>query len=151
MNIQKILLPILSLGTAALLTFGVLTPAFAQLKANADAQSNCAKVKIPKNQELEIDVDTETGFVHIGYHDEHGQQKETVLNFKEGENGFDGCTPDAKRVLAHVKEDVEKHDAEMCTDMREIAKGNRPLPERADIKPTLEDVKTYVDKKCKDK
>ena len=142
----------ISLGaflTALLLTFGVLTPALAQLKANNDARSNCAHARIPKNQELEIDVDPETGFVTVGYADENGLHKEALFNFKSKE-GFDGCTAVAKRILTQVKEDVKKHDAELCVDMKEIAKGNRPLPERADIKPTLDDVKNYVDKKCRD-
>ena len=147
MTSHKLILSISAFATAVLLTFGVLTPVFAQLKAASDARSNCANARIPKNQELEIDVDPESGFVTVGYFDEQGQQREALFNYKSKDD-FNGCTADAKRILGHIKEDVEKHDAELCTDMKEIAKGNRPLPERADIKPTLDDVQSYIGKKC---
>ena len=65
-------------------------------------KANCADVKIPIGQELDISADPETGLATIGYADEGGQLQQVVLYYKSTD-GFAGCSEDAKRVLSQIQ------------------------------------------------
>ena len=66
-------------------------------------KANCVDVKIPRGQELDISADPETGLVTIGYTDENALPQEVVLYY-HADDGFAGCSEDARRVLLQIKE-----------------------------------------------
>src|SRR3712207_3267667 len=68
---------------------------------------DCANVKIPKGQELDISADPAAGLVTVGYHDEAGNPQEVVLSLRSNDN-FAGCSEDARRILTDLTLEIER-------------------------------------------
>lgn len=142
---EKIIL-VISLGTALVLTFFVVSPALAQLKQSVDTKANCTAAKFPQGQELDIVSNPDTGLVTVGYK-ENGIKMETLLDYKDT-SGFAGCSTDAKDLLGRVKQYANKINTDTCLELADIVSGNKPIPVLEAGKFDTIAAKNYIKKHC---
>jgi hypothetical protein len=136
-----------SFVTALALSLAVISPVLASVQKNAEAQSNCANLKYPAGQEVTVLADSDAGTVQIGYTDETGAQKQTLLNFKSND-GYIGCSPQAKTLMVNVNDDQDKYNSDMCKEMTDVVEGRQPMPEMDGKQPTMEAAKTFQQAIC---
>ncbi|MEK7071265.1 MAG: hypothetical protein AAB966_05665 [Patescibacteria group bacterium] len=103
--------------------------------------------KYPKDQELTILTNPDTGIITIGYMDENGQPKESQLSYKS-KDGFVGCSAQAARILSDVKTYQDKYNSDKCTEITEIVEGERPMLEMDGKRPTMNNARIYQKQVC---
>ena len=150
MTLNKIISGVLAFMTAFVLMFTVVTPTLAQVKMVRDTHKNCISAKFSKEKELRVSVDSESGFVTVEDVDENGSPMETLLNFKgeDKKNSFIGCSEDSRKLLSEINKIEAKYNSDICSQMKDVLNGKKPLPIMGDVKPTMDDVKIYIKSSC---
>ena len=136
-----------AIASAFVLALVIISPALANIKLEVDTRANCVNLQYPKEQELTILTNPDTGIVTIGYVDRNGQSKESQLNYKS-KDGFVGCSSQAIRILSDVKAYQDKHNADMCEEITQVVNGKQPMPERDGKRPTMDAAKIYQKQVC---
>lgn len=146
-NLKNILTLSFSFTTAILLLVMLIVPAITNAKQNMDTLVNCINANIPMGQELNIFTDSDTGIITISYVDGVGQEQVTYFNFKQNTNK---CSESAKSIINDVKEGYDKHETDICNEIRDVIVGKKQMPERDGYKPSMNAAKQYIKTQCKD-
>lgn len=136
-----------SLISALTLTVAVISPALASAQQSIVTQTNCANLQYPAMEEPTIITDTESGVVSVSYTDVTGAEKQTQLNFKSND-GFVGCSSQAKRILTDVKAHQAKYNADMCDEVTAVVEGRRAMPEMDGKRPSEAAAKIFQKQIC---
>lgn len=134
-----------ALGTSLFLSLTVISPAFASVQQDIQAQKNCANLKYDINKEVRVLGDSDAGTVSLSYTDDIGVPQDTWLDLKGDSTN---CSPQARKLIATVKASQDKYNSDMCNEATAIVEGREPLPEMDGKKPTIEATKVYQKAIC---
>lgn len=136
-----------ALATAVYLSFMVVTPAVADFGLKRELATNCANLSFSQGVERNTLLDPDNGIVYVQWSD-----KGNELNIRipyEPQNGFQGCSQEAKTLLSSVREAYEKQVSDSCVDFKAIISGTKPLPEKNGIKANIQGAINFVNQYCK--
>lgn len=137
----------LSLITALYLSFSAITPAVANLRIERELPQNCSNFNLQQGIERSILLNPDNRAVYVRWF-ANGGEFDTRLPYNP-QNGFSGCSQEAKILLSQVQEVYEKQVADSCADFKAIINGNKSLPEKNGRKANIQGAINFVDQYCK--
>jgi hypothetical protein len=120
-------------------------PTVIKAKQGIDMLANCINANIPMEQELNMFVNPETGIITFDYLDQNGQSQVMYFNLKQDTNK---CSESAKSIINDAKEGYDKHESDICNEIRDVVAGKKQMPERDGYKPSLDAAKEYIKEQC---
>lgn len=135
-----------ALISAIVLSYTVVTPAFAEIQQRAELADNCANATIPANAERNTVLDADKGILLVEV-----VSGDSVSKFAlpyEPEKDFRGCSQDARNLLVHVQEAHDAKVADMCESFKAVVNGDEPLPEKNGEKANIQGAIDYIDRYC---
>lgn len=137
----------LVLVTALYLSFLVITPVIADFELKKELATNCVNLNFPQGVEKDILLDPDNGIVYVQWFDK-GNEYNTRITY-EPQNGFQGCSQEAKLLLNDVHEVYKKQVIDSCADFKAITSGAKPLPEKNGRKGNIQGAINFVSQYCK--
>lgn len=135
-----------ALISALVLVFTVVTPVFANMQQSAALANNCATAVIPANAERNTILDADKGILLVEV--VTGESVSKLALPYQPQEGFPGCSQDAKELLIHVQHAHEAKVADMCIAFKDVVSGEKPLPEKNGEKANIQGAIDYIDNYC---
>lgn len=107
-----------SFVSATLLSFGVISPAIADVKQNIDTQTSCSKTFFPDNVERDVVIDSDGGLIYVVY-EENGLKKEAIFSLKK-DSRISGCNKGVKEIIELSQNITDKINSDTCKEVNDL-------------------------------